>query len=330
VKAVVLVGGEGTRLRPLTFTTPKPLLPVAGVPMLERILGHLVANGITEAVLSMGYRPDAIESAYPDGVCGGVAITYAVEPEPLDTAGGVAFAARHAGLDSTFLVLNGDVLSDIDLTGLLAFHKARGAEATIALTPVDDPSSFGVVPSDDEGRVTAFIEKPTRDEAPTNLINAGYYVVEPSLVERIPAGRRVNIERETFPLLVADRTLYALASDDYWTDTGTPVLYLEANLHALAGTTWFGPGARVDTAGAAVSASAVGARTTIGAGAEVIESVLLDDVTVEPGARVQRSLIGARSVIGADAVVEGLSVVGDGVRVAAGDRLVGSRVPEPA
>jgi mannose-1-phosphate guanylyltransferase len=329
VKAVVLVGGEGTRLRPLTLTTPKPMLPVAGVPMIERILGHLAANGIHEAVLSMGYRPDRIQSAYPDGTCAGVAVEYAVEPEPLDTAGAVAFAARHAGIDSTFLVLNGDVISDIDLGGLVAFHRRRGAEATIALTPVDDPSSFGVVPTDGDGRVLAFIEKPPADEAPTNEINAGFYVVEPALLDRVPADRRVNIERETFPALVADGSLFALSSDVYWTDTGTPILYLEANLHALGQAVGRSADAVVDPS-ASVERSAVGAGARVGRGAIVVESVLLPGVTVEPGARVQRSLIGAGATIGAGAAVEGLSVIGDGVRVEPAAHLDGSRVPEPS
>lgn len=329
MRAVVLVGGEGTRLRPLTLTTPKPMLPIAGVPMIERILGHLAANGIEQAVLSMGYRPDRIESAYPDGICGGVEVVYAVEPEPLDTAGAVAFAARHAGVDETFLVVNGDVLCDIDLRALASFHRERGAEATIALTPVDDPSAFGVVPTTDDGRVLAFIEKPSADEAPTNLINAGFYVVEPSLVDRVPDGRRVNIERETFPALVADGSLYAMASTSYWTDTGTPLLYLEANLHVIGEGTWSGSGAEIDPT-ATVERSAVDAGVRVDLGAQVVESVLLPGATVEPGARVHRSLVGAGAVIGRDAVVEGLSVVGDHVVVDAGARLDGSRVPAPA
>ncbi|HEX5267069.1 MAG TPA: nucleotidyltransferase family protein, partial [Acidimicrobiales bacterium] len=179
MRAVVLVGGEGTRLRPLTYTVPKQLLPVAGVTMLERVLGRLAAHGVDDVVLSMGYRPDAFRDQFPDGRAAGVALTYAVEPEPRDTAGAIRFAADEAGIDGTFVVVNGDVLTELDVGALVAFHRERGGLATIALTPVDDPSAFGVVPTDDSGRVTAFIEKPPRGLAPTNLINAGTYVLEP-------------------------------------------------------------------------------------------------------------------------------------------------------
>ena len=168
-------------------------------------------------------------------MCAGVSVTYAVEPTPLDTAGGIRFAAVHAGVDETFLVVNGDVLSDIDLTELIAFHRSRNAEGTISLTPVEDPSSFGVVPVDANGRVEAFIEKPPSGEAPTNMINAGFYVLEPSVVDRIAAEGRVNIERDTFPAVVADGSLFALGSDAYWHDTGTPERYLQAHTDLLSG-----------------------------------------------------------------------------------------------
>ena len=171
--------------------------------------------------------------AYPDGHAAGIRLIYAVEPEPLDTAGAVRFAATFAGIDETFVVVNGDVLTDLDLTSLVAFHRERDAEGTIALHPVADPSAFGVVPTDDEGRVTAFVEKPPRDEAPTNEINAGTYVLEASVLARIPEGGRVSIERETFPAMVRDRCLFARSDDSYWLDTGTPSAYLEANFDYL-------------------------------------------------------------------------------------------------
>ena len=198
MRAVVLVGGFGTRLRPLTLTTPKQMLPVGHRPMIERVVGHLADHGVDEAVLSLGYRPDAFIEAYPDDLCRG-ALTYAVEPEPLDTAGAIRFAALDAGIDDTFVVVNGDVLTDLDIDALVRFHRASGAEGTIHLTPVEDPSVFGVVPTDDDGRVVAFIEKPPRDEAPTNRINGGTYVLEPSVLDRIAGDRRVSIEREVFP-----------------------------------------------------------------------------------------------------------------------------------
>jgi mannose-1-phosphate guanylyltransferase len=196
------------------------MLPVMEQPMIERVLGQLAAHGIEDAVLSLGYRPDAFINAYPDGSAGGVRLSYAVEPEPLDTAGAIRFAADHAGVEDTFVVVNGDVLTDLDITALVNFHHSHHAEATISLTPVEDPSSYGVVPTDAQGKVEAFIEKPPRDEVPTNLINAGTYVLEPEVLARIPKGRRVSIERETFPSLVEAGTLFALGSDVYWIDTG--------------------------------------------------------------------------------------------------------------
>ncbi len=231
VKAVVLAGGEGTRLRPLTFSTPKQMLPVAGRPVIERVVEELARHGVDEVVLSLGYRPDAFIAAYPGGTCAGVALKYAVEESPLDTAGAIAFAAREGGVESgTFITMNADVLSEIDVTALVEFHRTRGAEATIALTPVEDPSFFGVVPVDESGRVKAFIEKPPAHLAPTNMINAGVYVLEPSFLRRVPTGRRVSVEREVFPALAAEGRLYALGSEALWTDMGTPAKYLEANL----------------------------------------------------------------------------------------------------
>jgi mannose-1-phosphate guanylyltransferase len=323
VKAVVLVGGEGTRLRPLTLTTPKQMLPVGGRPMIERVIERLGSYGITGVVLSLGYKPDAFLEAYPDGRCAGLAIEYAVEAEPLDTAGAIAFAAREAGVEDAFVVLNGDVLTGLDVGELIRFHRDHGAEATIALTPVEDPSRFGVVPTDEEGRVIDFIEKPPRDEAPTNLINAGTYVLEPSVIGRIPTGRRVSIERETFPAIAGDRALYALASDADWVDAGTPATYLAANLRYAAP-----PGATVEVGeGAEVTSSVVGKGVTIGAGAVVHESVLFDGAVVGPGAEVRSSIVGRGARVEKDAVVADLTIVGYDAVVAAGDRVVGGRVP---
>ncbi len=357
MRAVVLVGGEGTRLRPLTLTMPKQMLPVAEQPMIERVLGHLAVHGIEEAVLSLGYRPDAFTDAYPEGTIAGVRALYAVEPSPLDTAGAIRFAAEFGALDETFVVLNGDVLTDIDIGALIAFHRERGAEASIALTPVDDPSSFGVVPTDEDGRVEAFVEKPPRDEAPTNLINAGIYVLEAPVLARIPPGVRVSIERETFPALVADRTLFALGSDAYWLDTGTPDAYLRANRDLLSGRRsgppapgaeedpTIGPGVwrigPVDAAGtvarslvgkcaaiepqATVTDSVVGAGAIVEDGATVVGSVLLPGARVAAKATVEGSIVGAGAIIGQRCVIQGVSVVGAGAVTASGTVLDGER-----
>jgi mannose-1-phosphate guanylyltransferase len=323
----VLVGGEGTRLRPLTYTTPKQLLPVAGVAMIERVVGHLAGHGVDEVVLSMGYLPDAFHLAFPDDRCAGARLVYAVEPEPLDTGGAIAFAARAAGIDDTFVVRNGDVLTDLDVTALVGRHRATRAAATIALTRVDDPSAFGVVPTDGTGRVTAFVEKPPPGQAPTDLINAGIYVVEPGVLDRIPAGRRVSVERETFPSLVADGTLYAMACDGWWVDAGTPATYLRANLDLLpGGQSLLGDGAVV-APGARVERSVVGAGARVEAGAEVRGSVLLPGAVVRAGATVADSIVGEGAVVGEGAALAAHAVVGGRVEVEPRRCLAGERLP---
>lgn len=357
MRAVVLVGGEGTRLRPLTYETPKQMLAIAGVPMLERVLAQLARHGIDEAVLSLGYLPDAFTRAYPDGVAVGVRLHYAVEPEPLDTAGAVAFAARAAGINETFVVVNGDVLTDLNIGALIEFHQSRNAEGTIALHPVADPSAFGVVPTDDQGRVIAFVEKPAPGTAPTNLINAGTYILEPSFIERVDPDRRVSIEREVFPAMVADGGLFALADDSYWLDTGTPQALLRATHDFLAGHRGDPPapgaidhGGRVfvvDNAiidgtvkgpslllqgahiceGATVSDSVIGAHCVIGEGAIVDHSILLDGVNVEAGAQIRDSIVGAGARIGEGAQLLDASVVGKDAQVPAGETVSAGRIP---
>jgi mannose-1-phosphate guanylyltransferase len=298
--------------------------------MIERVVAHLSEHGVDEVVLSLGYRPDAFLAAYPEGRCGGVTLAYAVEPEPLDTAGAIGFAARFAGLTERFIVVTGDILTDLDVGGLVAFHQARGAVATIALTPVEDPSRYGVVPTDEGGRVVAFIEKPAAGTAPTNLINAGTYILEPEVLDRIPGERRVSIERETFPALVEEGTLYALGSGADWVDAGTPVTYLEVNL-AAARREGGGvdPAARVD-ASARVVGSVVGPGTVVEADALVEDSVIFEGVTVGRCAHVRGSILGRNVVVGKGARVEKLSVLGDGQRVDAGAHLAGVRQPEGA
>ena len=360
MRAVVLVGGEGTRLRPLTLTTPKQMLPIVEHPMIERVLGHLANHGIDDAVLSLGYRPDAFINAFPDGTVAGIRISYAVEPTPLDTAGAIRFAADHVGIDETFLVVNGDVLTDLDISALIDFHQDHGSEATISLTPVDDPSVFGVVPTDANGKVEAFIEKPPRDEIPTNLINAGTYVLEPSVLARIPEGRRVSIERETFPQLVEDGSLYAQGSDVYWIDTGTPDAYLRAHADLLLGRravppapdavedgslgvgVWrigevevrsdsvtrslIGHGAQVDS-GATVDESVIGHGAVIEEGVSVKGSVLLPGARIAASASVEGSIIGPDATIGQRCVIQPLSVIGADAVTASGTVVDGGRVP---
>ena len=313
---------------------PKQMLPLVGVPMIECVFEMLSQHGITEVVLSLGYLPDQFISAYPDGSIAGVKISYAVEPEPLDTAGAIKFAAEFAGIDETFLVVNGDVLTDLDVTALVDFHRSHGAEGTIALHPVEDPSRFGVVVTGSDGRVDAFIEKPSREDAPTNLINAGTYVFEPSVLARIDAGRKVSVERETFPALAAAGTLYAMADDAYWLDTGTPATFLQANIDVLngrdtdrilkdlVGTTWCHASSRV-------AASAQLENAVVDRDCVVGENVILEGVVLMPGAvvhdnvQIRSSIIGPRAVIGTTSVLGPTCVVGAEVSVAAGSQLSG-------
>ncbi len=328
----MLVGGLGTRLRPLTHHRPKQMLPIVNRPMIEHVVGHLVEHGVDDVVLSLGYQPDGFRDAYPDGHCAGAALHYAIEPEPLDTAGAIRFAARDAGIDERFLVVNGDVLTDLDVTAFVAFHESRGAEGTISLHRVDDPSRYGVVLTDATGRVSAFVEKPPPGEAASDLINAGTYVLEPSVIDRIPAGRRVSVERETFPLMVAEGSLYAVADGCYWMDTGTPCEYIRAQLDLVDGVrgapvAGVHPDASVAD-DAAVKRSVVGAGAVVAAGACVANAVLLPGVRVCTAAVIDGSVVGERGVVAEGAHVLRGSVVGDGEVVARGRHLDCERFPD--
>jgi len=360
VKAVVLVGGVGTRLRPLTLTVPKQVLPIVEVPMIERVLAYLATHGVDEAILSLGYLHDAFESLFPDGRAGDVRLVYAVEPEPLDTAGAIGFAARAAGIDQRFLVVNGDILTDLDISAMVAFHQRREAQATIALAKVTDPSAFGLVPVDESGRVSAFVEKPAKGAAGPSLVNAGTYVLEPSVLDHIPEGRRASVEREVFPVLASAGSLYGFESHEYWTDTGTPLQYLQAQLDlvsgrrtgppmtgartvghgvwavgevdidgALQGPAVIGAGARV-AVGASVEGSVIGAGSVVHPGARIHDSVLLPGSVVGANAVVSRSIVGRGATVGNGAAVTDVSVLGDGYALAPGRRLCGARLPEAA
>jgi len=332
VRAVVLVGGFGTRLRPLTSDLPKQMLPIVDRPMIEHVVGHLAAHGVEEVVLSLGFLPDAFRDAYSDGRCAGIPLHYAVEPEPLDTAGAIRFAAEDAGIDEAFLVLNGDVLTDLAVDELIVFHRASGAEATVSLTPVDDPSRYGVVPTDADGRVTGFVEKPPAGAAPCNWINAGTYVFEPSVIDRIEPGRRVSVEREVFPAMADEGVLYGLRSEAYWVDTGTPETYLGVQLDLLDGVR--GPArSGVDDAaeihpGATVRRSVIGPGAVVAEGSRVCDSVVMAGSRIGEGAVVDGSLVGTDATVGRDAQVLGLSVVGHGAEVVAGEHLTGDCRPE--
>ena len=333
MRAVVLVGGFGTRLRPLTNSVPKPLLPVGHVPIIERLIANLVRGGVTDVTLAIGFKPEPFLAAFPDGRCAGATLTYAVEPEPLDTAGAIRFAAIHTGIDSTFVVANGDVLTDLDIAALVAFHRSRKAEVTMHLTPVQDPSAFGVVDRDENGLVSRFIEKPPPGFAPSNLINAGTYVFERSVIDRIPDGRKVSVEREIFPAVVADRGLWALPTRDYWIDAGQPDLYLQANLDVIsrrrAAPNWadgVAPGAVLGD-DVMLTDSVVARGAVVGDGASVARSVLLDGAFVGAGATVNNSVVMGR--IGAGALVTNCVLGADAV-IEDGESRCDERIPAPS
>jgi mannose-1-phosphate guanylyltransferase len=306
--AVILVGGSGTRLRPLTLRTPKPMLPLVDRPLLAYLFDQLAAAGVDRAILACGYLPDALVAHFGDGgaSASGLALEYVIEDEPLGTAGAARLAAA-GRVDETFLLLNGDILSEHDLGALIAHHRARGASASIALVQVDDPSRYGVVECDVDGMVGRFVEKPAPGESSSDLVNAGAYVLEPSVLASIPAGRAVSIEREIFPALVGNG-LAALALDGYWSDVGTPESYLAAHTTLLA----HGLGGRPGPAG-------VDPTALLEPGAEVLApSYVGPGAILRAGARVgPLACVGAGAIIGAGSVVE-RAVVQAGARVGEG------------
>jgi len=303
--AVILVGGEGTRLRPLTERVPKPMLPLLGRPILAHAFEQLAAAGVKKAILACGYRPTSIEAFFGSSY-GGIELEYRVEPEPLGTAGGIGYAARDA--EGPLLVLNGDSIRDVDLRRLVAFHHDRQALATILLTAVDEPSAYGLVHVDNDGRVREFVEKPPPDEINTNLINAGVYVIEKEVLELIPDGRPVSIEREIFPILSARGVLYALPLPGYWLDVGTPETYLQAHLDLIPDELHVDPtavvaptaqlrGPCVVEAGCIVEAAAdvgpgvyLGAGSRVGRGSRVRRSAFLPGAVVTSGS-VDRAIV---------------------------------------
>jgi mannose-1-phosphate guanylyltransferase len=335
VHAVVLVGGFGTRLRPLTNDVPKPMLPVLHRPMIERLVERLASGGVTDVVLALGFKPEPFAEAFPHGRHGDVRVHYAVEPEPLDTAGAIAFAARACDVTDRFVVANGDIVSDLDVAALVGWHADRhrrfGVEATIHLTPVDDPSAFGVVEVDGDGLVDRFIEKPAPGTTESSLINAGTYVLEPGVVDLVEPGRRMSIERAVFPQLAAGRCLAGVATGGYWLDTGTPELYLRANLDMLDGSSGpldtdpIDPTASIGESATLVHVIAA-AGAVIGAGAHVTRSVLLPGAVVAAGAVVADSVVAGH--IGPGATVRNC-VIGRTGTVAGGSSLADARVPQP-
>jgi mannose-1-phosphate guanylyltransferase len=327
VQALVLAGGEGTRLRPLTHTVPKPVMPLAGRPFLSFMLDWLGEHGVDDVLLSCGFLAHAVE-----GVLGhehhGIRLRYVHEDDPLGTAGPVRLAADEGLLADRLFILNGDVLTDMDLSAQLAFHEQRGALATLALIAVDDTSSYGVVPTGDDGVVLEFLEK-SPGPAPTNRINAGAYVIEREVVERVPAGRSVSFEREVFPELVGNG-LYGFMSEGYWIDIGTPERYLEATYDLLASRVHSTLPPRDETGSlvyepALVAGAHIGPQTVIGphcsVGVEssVERSVLHKNVSVGADCTVREAVLAEGVQVGDRAEIEPGAMLGSGVVVKAGE-----------
>ncbi|MDP8972509.1 MAG: NDP-sugar synthase [Actinomycetota bacterium] len=336
MRAVVLVGGQGSRLRPITYDVPKAMVPLRNQPFIGYMVDFLRAAGLEGAVLSLGYLPDPIQEYFEGKDLDGFSIDYAVEDTALGTAGGIKNAERY--LDGgPFVVVNGDVLSGMDLRVAINKHKESDALATIVLISVEDPTAYGLVEVDHEMLVHRFLEKPAADEVTTSLVNAGIYVLEPEVLARIPAGREVSIEREIFPYLQAERRLRAHVSSSYWRDIGTPRSYLAASQDVLSGavgaregfdylqvdpSTMLGKGVKVlppvsiaaDCVleqGATVGGrSSLGRGCRIGQGAVVEGSILFDGAEVEAEAVVRGSIIGPDARVGQEAIVRGLSVLG--------------------
>ena len=335
VKAIVLVGGEGTRLRPLTLRTPKQLVPVLGRPLLLHLLEHLRDHDVNQVTLAMTRTTGsaAVFAHFEGAAPAGIELSFVFEDSPLGSGGAIANAATNWGGDADpFLVCNGDLVTDLDLTSLVAFHREREAAVTIALHPVADPTPFGVVALEDDGRITRFVEKPALDAAPSNLVNAGFWVFDPAVVSRLDATRFNRVEDVLFPALAANgEALYGMTPEGYWRDVGYPDAYLEANLALLGtddndGTSGFvGSGTEVAST-ARVERSVIGAGCTVEPRAAVTDSVLWDGVRVGRGASVRRSVIASGAIIEGGARLDG-AVVGHGATVPAGLRLApGARV----
>lgn len=332
MEAILLVGGRGTRLRPLTISTPKPLLPTAGVPFLAHQLARASAAGVSRIVFATSYRAEMFQVAFGNEAYG-MRLDYVNEVEPLGTGGAIrnAAAALESGPEAPVVIFNGDILSGHSIQNQVAAHTDAAAAVTLHLTEVADPSRFGCVPTDADGRVTAFLEKTANPVS--NRINAGCYVFQREAIDSIPAGRAVSVERETFPgLIAAGRTVLGFADPGYWLDVGTPASFVRGSCDlvlgllespALPGV----PGPLLELEGASVSSRAVvtggtvvGANCVIEAGSTVSGSVLFDGAVVAKGAWVRDSVLGRGAHVAAGAMLDG-AVLGDGAIVGPGNEL---------
>ncbi|MEU7478933.1 NDP-sugar synthase [Lentzea sp. NPDC042327] len=331
VEAVVLVGGKGTRLRPLTLSAPKPMLPTAGVPFLTHLLSRIKEVGITHVVLGTSYKAEVFEEYFGDGSRLGLELEYVVEEVPLDTAGAIRNVADKLR-EPDVMVFNGDILSGVDLAGIVDTHRQHAADVTLHLVKVADPRAFGCVPTDEQGRVQAFLEK--TENPPTDQINAGCYVFKREVIDAIPAGRPVSVERETFPgLLEAGRRLQGHVDATYWLDLGKPEAFVQGSADlvrgvapsaavAQAGDFLVLDGANVHGGATVRGGSTVGANCTVAEGAVLDGAILFDGAVVGEGAVVERSIVGAGALVQAGAVLRD-AVVGDSAVIGARCELIG-------
>jgi mannose-1-phosphate guanylyltransferase len=334
MQAVILVGGEGTRLRPLTSTVPKPVVPLVDRPFISFMLEWLKAHGIDDVIMSCGFLATSVRNVLGDGSGLGIRLRFVEEPDPRGTAGALKYA--ESLLDERFLMLNGDVLTDIDLTAQIAQHEATGATATLALVPVADPTNYGLVHVNDDRSVRDFLEKPSQDAIDTNLISAGAYVLERSILELVPADRNVSIEREVWPQLVGNG-LYAFPSESYWLDIGTPDRYLQGTFDIIEGNvktavaerlgdSWLAIDASAEVSGRVVPPAVIERGTRIAPGAHVGSLVVLGaDVTVDSGATIERAVVLDGTTIGAGCTLRDCIVAG-GCRIGANTQITGGAV----
>ena len=348
MKAVILVGGLGTRLRPLSINTPKAMMPVINTPFLECVIRRLSQHKIRQIVLAISHLAQPIEGYLGDGSRFGVSLSYSIEEEALGTAGAVKNAEHY--LDEAFLVLNGDIFTDLDITSMMACHRQRQAKISIALTPVDDPTSYGLIETDNQGRVNRFLEKPGWEQVTTNMINAGTYIMEADVLASIPRQTKFSFEHEVFPpLLARGEPIYAYPSTCYWMDIGTPKKYHQLNRDLLNGKSnqcTFGSDNRIligqqsniqptaEIAGPVVTGNncnigqkakltgplVIGSGSTIAQDAIIKDCIMWHGVNIQPGAIIRHSIIANNCHIGAGSVIEG-SVISDNVTIADGYKL---------
>jgi mannose-1-phosphate guanylyltransferase len=345
MQALILAGGEGTRLRPLTTTVPKPVVPLVDRPFIRFMLDWLRSHGVDDVVMSCGHLASGVRNVLGDGSAFGINLRYVEEPRPLGTGGALKYAEPL--LQDRFLMLNGDVLTDMDLTAQIAQHERTGARATLALTPVEDPSAYGLVRTRDGGEVTEFVEKPAPDQIDTRNISAGAYVLERSVLDLLEADHPASIERDVFPRLVG-AGLYGYVSDGYWLDIGTPERYLEGTFDILEGTVSSGvqermgkgflcveegvenagriiPSALVESGCRIGEGARIGGRVVLEGGVTVGEHTTIERAVVMQGAEIGRNctlsgcIVGGGVRLGDDCHVDGLSVLGEGVTIGSGN-----------